>query len=62
MVIRVLDPQHFNTDPDPAFQFYADPDQDPAPCQGDANLCDHCSTDPSGLYFEPPLRASMAPI
>jgi hypothetical protein len=37
--------------PDPAFHFDLDPDT--APLQV-IRICDHCSTDPPGLHFEPP--------
>jgi hypothetical protein len=51
----VVNPHHFNVDPDPAFYFNADPD--PAFHSILIRiqlLCDHWSINPQGLHFEPP--------
>jgi hypothetical protein len=46
----VVDPHHFNVDPDPAFHFNADPD--PTPLQNDGNLRQVVFRPPR-LHFEP---------
>jgi hypothetical protein len=61
---RVADQHFFNVDPEPAFQLNADPDTafhfsadadaDPYPALIKVmRICDHWSTDPPGLHFEP---------
>ncbi len=35
-ITLVLDPHHFNEDPDPAFYFYADPDPAPHQSEGES--------------------------
>jgi hypothetical protein len=51
LISRVVDPHHFNADPDPAVNLNVDPD--PAPHQNNVSLRP-LALEPPGIHFEPP--------